>query len=334
MRLPPLDYLAPTTVDEAAGILAEQGPSAAVLAGGTDLIVRLKQRLRPVRSLVSLKAIPGLKDIRLDGLNLILGAAAPLKAVMDHPLVKEHAPGLIEALKTIGAPAVQHDRGTIGGNLLLDPRCNMYNQSQWWRSGKERCFKNGGQVCNVLPDSRACSAACQSDGAVMLVALSAQAVLVSVRGERLVAAGDLFSGQGETPFTAAADELLTEIRIPAASPGTGASYQKLRWRSAVDYPLASAAAVVMIHKGRIDRARLVVGAAGPRPLVVEEAGRILRGRAVGEANIDQAAAAAEQAAAGYVVDNAVAPAEYRRRMIPVLARRALAEAVTQAEASA
>ena len=154
MRLPSFEYRSPTTLGEALALLREHGAAAAVLAGGTDLIPRLRNRLVKADLVVSLKNIPGLDDIAVQGLNLEIGARASLKRIMTHPEVVSSLPGLIEALASVGAPAIQHETGTIGGNLLCETRCLQYNQSEWWRSGREPCFKNGGQVCHVLPDSK------------------------------------------------------------------------------------------------------------------------------------------------------------------------------------
>ncbi|MFH1092437.1 MAG: FAD binding domain-containing protein, partial [Pseudomonadota bacterium] len=172
-----------------------------------------------------------------------------------------------------------------------------------------------------------CSASCQSDGAAMLSALSVQVVLKSAQGERLLPLAELFSGKGEAPFTLRPEELLTQVRIFLPPPGTGTSYHKLRWRSAIDFPLVSAGASVTLSRGRVDRARLALGGVGAAPVVVEDADHILRGREPSTDRIDQAAAAAQKKAEGLIVDNTMAPAEYRRKMIRVMARRALSEAV-------
>jgi 4-hydroxybenzoyl-CoA reductase subunit beta len=327
MRLPPVDYQAPETLDQALTILNERGPAAAVLAGGTDLVVRLRQRLVTADTMVSLKNISELKTIRQEGVTLIIGAAASLRDVIDHPVVQQELPALALALESVGSPDIQHRQGTIGGNLLCNTRCIYYNQSGWWRSGLEHCFKDGGQVCHCLPDSKECTSGCQSDGVVMLTALSAQATIKSSKSERTVPVGQIFSGKGEAPFTLAADELITDIRIFLPAPGTGMSYQKLRWRSAVDYPLMSAAAVVTFSQDNLDRVRLVLGTAGPAPLVIDEAEKILRGKPPTPELIAQAASAARKKAEGLIVENTIAPAEYRRKMAEILARRALAEAV-------
>lgn len=330
MRLPPFEYAAPGSMKEALAILAEKGAAAAVLAGGTDLVPRLRQRLSTADTVVSIKHLDELRGIRVEGIQIRIGAGTSLQETMDHEEVQGQLPGLVEALKSVGARHIQHRLGTLGGNLMLETRCLQYNQSGWWRLGRDRCFKDGGQVCHALKDSQECSASCQADGAVMLMALSAQAVFLSKAGERVVPLSTFFTGKGDGPFDKAPEELLTEIRIIPPPPGVGMSYRKLRWRSAVDYPLVSAAAVVSLTKGVVDRARLVIGAAGPAPLVVDEADKLFRGQKPETAVIEGAAQAAQKAAEGKIIENAIAPAEYRRKMVRVLAQKALAEAVERA----
>ena len=330
MRLPYFDYAAPASVAEAVNLLAEKGPAAVVMAGGTDLVPRLRQRLVRPDVVVSLKNVPGLAGVDLEGVTLKIGARASLQAVMDHPVVRDQIPGLAEAIASIGAPAIQHEVGTLGGNLLLNTRCIHYNQSEWWRSGRLRCHKAGGQDCLAVPESKECSSSYQSDGGVMLAALSAQAVVQSPKGERVVPLSELFTGKGDAPFTLVPGDLLTGIQLFLPPPGAGTAYAKLRWRSAIDYPLASAGAVVTLTKGKVDRVRLALGAAAPQPLIVEDADKILRGQEPSEELIDRAAMAAQKMAEGTVVDNALPPEDYRRRMIRVMARRALTLAVGRA----
>lgn len=322
-----MDYHAPSNLKQLLSLKAELGSSAAVLAGGTDLVVRMNQKLALPAALVSLKNLTELSGIDQDPVNIIIGAGTPLAQVIADPLVAEELPGLKAALESIGHPTCQHYRGTIGGNLLLEPRCWFYNQSSFWRQGHDRCFKAGGQVCLALPDSKECSAANQSDGAPMLVALSAQVKLASTNGERLIPAAQLYTGKGEEPFTLAPEEVVTQIRIPRPAGQVGQAYVKIRQRSYMDYPLISAAAVVGFSgSGQVDKVRLVVGAAGPAPVVIDRAEAILKGQAPTEELIAQAAAEAQTTVEGVIVNNAGTDEEYRRQMVEVATRRALAKA--------
>ncbi len=331
MRLPEFDYIAPRDLGEALKLKKEKGPAAAWLAGGTDLLVNLKQGVKNPDLVISLKNIEALRGVTEDPGGLTIGAMTDLNQVMEHPAVIEHFPALAAALRGVGALTLQHFAGTIGGNLLLNTRCQHYNQSRFWRLGFERCFKMGGQKCLVVEESKECSSVCQSDGAVMLAAYSAQAVVDGPGGRRQVPVLGLFSGKGEAPFTLAEDELLTAIKLFTPPSGTGAHYEKISYRSAMDFPLISAGAVVSVSKGKIDRARIIIGAAAAAPVWAAEAEKMLAGTV---AEPEVCAAAAESAlvqCGGTIVDNAGATAEYRRDMVGVAVRRAVAAAFAAAE---
>ncbi|MBU1741350.1 MAG: FAD binding domain-containing protein, partial [Proteobacteria bacterium] len=232
MRLPEFDYIAPGDLGEALKLKNEKG-AAAWLAGGTDLLVNLKQGVKNPDLVISLKDLAELEGITEDPGGLTIGSMTSLIEVMQHPAVLDHFPALAEALRSVGAVTLQHYAGTIGGNLLLNTRCRYFNQSRFWRDGFERCLKMGGQKCLVVEDSKECSSVCQSDGAVMLAAYSAMAILKSAGGQRRVPVPDLFSGKGEAPFTLTDDELLTGVKLFFPAEGTGAHYEKIAWRSAM-----------------------------------------------------------------------------------------------------
>lgn len=330
MAIANVDYRAPESLTELLSLKAELGSAAAVLAGGTDLVLRLKQQLTRPDVLLSLKNVAELSAIETDPIHITIGAAATLSAVMDHPDVKAELPGLVEALSRIGHPSCQHARATLGGNLLLQTRCLFYNQSAFWRSGLERCFKDGGQVCLVLSESKECSSVNQSDGAPMALALSAQARLVSATGERLVSLAELYSGKGEEPFTLAPGEVLAQVRFPRPVGDFGQAYHKIALRSHIDYPLVGAAAALALENGVVDRVRLAVCGTGAAPLVIDSAEALLKGQAPDESIINEVGRAAESAVAGFIVNNAGTDEVYRRQMVAVAARRALTEAVARA----
>ena len=132
-------------------MLADHAGQAAVLAGGTDLIVRMKQRLVQPAFLISLKGLHGLNYIRREEALIVIGAATPLVSLRSSELIRTHFRALADAARLIGAPSIQHVRGTIGGNLCLNTRCIYYNQSEGWRKSRNVCFKMGGQVCHTVP---------------------------------------------------------------------------------------------------------------------------------------------------------------------------------------
>lgn len=328
MRLPSFEYLEPRSVEEALDMLAGHEGRAAVLAGGTDLIVRMKQRLVQPAFLVSLKRLEALNGIRREESHLVIGAMTPLVSLRDSDLIRTHFPALAEAARLIGAPTIQHVRGTIGGNLCLQTRCLYYNQSAFWRSGRAPCRKDRGEICYAEENSDRCRSANQSDGACALMALGAGIVLHSARRKRILPIEEFFTGKGETPFAAGSDELVTEIRIPVPGRGEGNSFQKLTYRSAIDYALVSASARLAVDKGKITGARLVVGGAGASPLLLKEASDTLVGKEANDRDaVEETAKKASKHASAFMVDNLGSTLEYRKKMSAVMVKRAAVEAL-------
>ena len=327
MRLPPFDYMAPESLEQAVKIKRDMGTSALVLAGGTDLIPNLKNRLFAPAALISLKNIEQLKNIDSKQDSLVIGAAASLASIAAHPTVNEHFPILVKAVQSIGAMGIQWFRGTLGGNVCCQPRCLFYNQSLFWRIGKGSCHRTGGKECHALEGSESCQSICSGDTVPVLLALSAQVGLASTNGRRLAPLSEFYTGKGESPFNIMPEEILTEIRIPLPWTPIGWSYQRIAAREAVDFPLANAAAVSMIDKGRIDYFRLVLSAIGPAPIMVKEVQNLIKGS---EPNLELPARSEEmalRAAEGVVVGNASASKEYRLAVAGVMARRAVQEAL-------
>ncbi len=331
MRLPSFEYLEPKNVEEALESLAAHGENAKVLAGGTDLIVRLKQRLVNPAFLISLKNLRELDFVRQENGVVRIGVMTPLSSLMDSDLVVTHFPALFQALKLIGAPPIQHFRGTIGGNLCLQTRCLYYNQSAFWRSGRAICHKDRGEICYAEENSDRCRSANQSDGACALMALGAKIVLASSRGKRILAIEEFFTGKGEQPFATEPEEMVTEIQLAVPDRGQGSSFQKLNYRSAIDFALVSAAAWVAVERGKISDTRIAVGGAGASPLLLKEAAGILRGKDPMDAEaVEETASQVRKHASAFMVNNLGATLEYRQKMSAVMAKRAIKEALERA----
>ncbi|MGQ0548458.1 MAG: FAD binding domain-containing protein, partial [Armatimonadota bacterium] len=133
MRLPPFTYLSPRTLDEAARMLSDHGPEAMAVAGGTDLYPNMKRRQFEPKVLVGLRGLRELRGIRGDGrVGLTVGAGTVLREFLTHSAVAGHYPALARAAGLISNPQIRY-MGTVGGNLLVDTRCNYYNMPYWWR---------------------------------------------------------------------------------------------------------------------------------------------------------------------------------------------------------
>jgi 4-hydroxybenzoyl-CoA reductase subunit beta len=224
----------------------------------------------------------------------------------------------------VAAPPIRNV-ATIGGNLFQNSRCLFYNQSSAWRLERQACLKAGGKTCLAVPGSKKCFSVYQGDLAPALIVHDAKIRIEQKRGKpREVAVQALFTGQGHEPVRRAVGEIATEIIVPIPGRTTGSSYQKLRMRSAMDYPLAGAAAVVSVAGKIIKEARLVLSAAGPAPVVVPLNGLIV-GKKPAAVDLDSVAQLIPKNLP--IVNNSAVPAWYRRKMLAVFAKRTMKAAL-------
>jgi 4-hydroxybenzoyl-CoA reductase subunit beta len=324
MQLPKFEHLEPESLAEAVAMLAQHAGQAKPIAGGTEVLVSMKQGLVLPDYLVDLKGIAELDFLAEDDGGLRVGALTRLADVIRSPLVQQRWPVLAKAAAAVGAPPLQQ-MGTVGGNLCLNTRCFYFNQSSSWRKIRGACYKTGGDTCHVVQDGKRCLATYQGDVAPVLIALGATAKIAGKEGERLVPLGDLYTGKGKKPLTMEPGEVLVEVRLPAADSNTKGDYQKLRYRGSMDFPLVGVAVVLTGDGSRVcTDASVVLTGVGRGPLIVEEASQILQGREITDQVAAEAAEAAYQAA--HPVNNVGSDAAYRRKMVRVLTRRAILNA--------
>lgn len=323
MRLPKFDYRVPRTVAEAVQMKAEAGADSMFVAGGTDLYPNMKRRQQTPRTVISVMRLPQLHQVRGDAeTGLTIGAGVLLSDVCQSQPVNQTHRVIAEAARTISTPLLRN-MGTVGGNLLLDTRCNYYDQNYEWRKGINFCLKKDGDICWVAPGSPKCWAVQSSDLVPVMVALGAKLKFVSAAGERLVEARELYNNDGIAYLHKSADELLTEIHLPPMR-GKRAVYKKLRRRGAFDFPVLGVAAVVDLAADEtIREARIVLGGVAPAPLEVQDAELALIGQPFTAESIEAAAEACYQRARP--LDNTDFVMGWRKQMARPFARRALVE---------
>ena len=290
MRCPSFRYHAASSAEEAASVLADHGPRAMVLAGGTDLVPNMKRRQHVPEVLVSLRKAEGLRGVTIakDGAATI-GACSTLADLALDARIAAGWPGLSRAVASVASPLIRAS-ATLGGNLCVDTRCNYYNQNHEWRQAISFCMKAPGPegtavaegkrgTCWVAPGSSRCWAVSSTDSGPMLMALGATVTLVSkARGKRDVPVSALYGDDGMAYLRKGPDEILTEIRVPAVA-GAKSAYWKLRRRGSFDFPVMSVAAwVKMAGSGEVEDARVVLGAVTSRPLEVPESAILLGSR--------------------------------------------------------
>ncbi len=320
MRLPWFGFRAPTTVAEAAQILAAEGPQAMLLAGGTDLLPNMKRRHQTPATLVALRRVEGLKRVA-NGSGLTLGAGLTLNEIVANAMVRDQYAGLWQAAAQVATVHLRN-MGTLGGNLCLDTRCNYYNQNYEWRKAIDFCMKKDGVVCWVATASKRCVATSSTDTAPALIALGATVRLVSARGKLEVALADLYRNDGIDYLARRADEILTAVHLPPAA-GWKSTYWKLRRRGAFDFPvLGVAAAVKLARDGTVEAARIALGAVSSRPLP-SAAGALLLGGKLTDETI--AEVGAKVASAAKPMDNTDLDLYWRKEVVAQFVGYALRE---------
>jgi xanthine dehydrogenase YagS FAD-binding subunit len=292
--IPAFELFQPTSIDDAIRLLEAHRDDYWVLAGGLDSMDWLKDRLRRPRSVIDLSRIPELVGVKDANGGVEIGAMTPLTDVVRHPLIRERFGLLLEAAELVASPQIRN-QGTIGGNVSQDTRC-------WYYRGGWNCYRAGGNVCyadtptavnreHAIFDADRCVAVSPSDTAPAFVALDAQMVIRSARGERVVNAEDYFVGPGVDIMRMTVlqpGELLTSIRIPSTWAGAQFYFEKVRDRQVWDFPLVNVASAIKFSNGKIDGARLVVGAVAAKPKRLAQVEAAIAGKPRDEQTADLA----------------------------------------------
>jgi 4-hydroxybenzoyl-CoA reductase subunit beta len=297
-----------------------------IIAGGTDLIPSMRQKLFEPEFVLDLRGIGELRGIKPDPQGGVeIGALTTLRAIERSEFLRHHYPVLAEAAATV-APPVLRNMGTIGGNICLDTRCLWYNQSLTWRKGCGFCIKKDGDLCHVAPGGSKCWAAFSADTPPALLCLNAEIEIASAAGVRRLPLSDFYTGLGDTYRKLAPNEIVTRVFLPESSADYRGVYRKLRVRGSIDYPLAGVAVVMKRSSngngaGHVADARIGITAVNPAPLLVEGAPELLAGKVVDEALAEAVADLAARTAKP-LTTSALTP-EYRREMIRVFTKRAV-----------
>ena len=326
LRLPKFEVARPKRLADAIALLCEAGPSSMVVAGGTDLVPNMKHELFTPELVVSLADLPELRGVRResDG-TLVLGAMTTIEHVAAHELVRAQAPALAQAASLIAGPQLR-SMGTLGGNVMLDTRCQWYNQTYFWRQALGFCLKKDGALCHVVEGGGKCVAAASNDTAPALMSLGAELVIEGPEGRRSLALDDLWLADGIYNKKLAHGEILVEVRVPPTPAGHRGAYGKLRDRGSIDFPLLGVAVRLDVDGGNaVEHADVVITALAAQPKRIAKvletlAGTRIDSEAFNEAVALVAAAAKKQC---HPLANIPGDHDYRREMVPVYVRRTL-----------
>ncbi|MBI5110096.1 MAG: xanthine dehydrogenase family protein subunit M [Rhodocyclales bacterium] len=276
-------YLAPTSLDQAVECL--KGGNVTILAGGTDLTPQSQAgRIKFKQTLMNIRHIPQLTGITLEGKEIRIGALATITEIMEHPLVRQHLPVLVEACDHFASDQIRN-AGTIGGN-----------------------------ICNASP---------AGDTLIPLLVLDACVELASMPEAKLyrhcMPISTFFTGPGKTRKSLC--ELVTGVRIPVPGAGHVSRFYKHGTRPALDISTISIGLAADIHDGVMKNVRVAFGAVAPTPLRATATESALEGRHLDAATIEAAAIAARDEV--NPIDDVRATAWYRKEMIHNMTKRLL-----------
>ncbi|HZH84771.1 MAG TPA: xanthine dehydrogenase family protein subunit M, partial [Phototrophicaceae bacterium] len=285
-RTEPFEFYQPATLQEASALLREKGPGGRFLAGGTDLVIAMKEKGLLPNYIVDLKRLPALSGIRQnpDG-SISLGALTTMYEIETSPLIKKKFHFLAQSAAEVGSIQIRN-RATIGGNM-----------------------------CNATPSA---------DTAPALIALGASAKISGGAGERSISLEEFFKGPGQTVLSA--DEILTEIIIPRTPAGLVGEYIKFSPREMMDLAYVGVAVAYDFEpqKRTCAGVRIVLGAVAPTPIRAKRAEATVEGQALSESLAEKAGnIAAEEAKP---ISDVRSTADYRRAMVAAMTKRALLNA--------
>ena len=285
------DYATPESVADAVVMLSDHGENACVLAGGTDLIVQLRENRRRTDLVVDVKRIAELNELSYDAAEgLTIGAAVPCYRIYGDGEIAAAYPGLMDAARLVGGTGIQ-GRASLGGNL-----------------------------CNASP---------AGDTIPPMIVLGGEAEIAGPGGTRRVAVEDFCTAPGRTVL--GDGEFLVSLHFPAPAPNSGAFYRRFIPRNEMDIAVVGVGASVVLSGdgSSFVSARIAVGAVAPTPLFVREAGDALAGQPVSDEAIRRAADIARDAARP--ISDMRGTAEYRKHLTSVLTRRVVEGAVQRAK---
>ncbi len=326
MRLSRFEYVAPKSLEEATSTLKEGNGQARLVAGGTDLLVSMKQKLITPKYLVDLSTIPDLEYIRYDEREgLKIGPLTRVRDIHMNPVIKEKYPALAQAALLVARPLHQ-SMATVGGNICLDARCWYYNQSDFWLKSRDRCIKLEGDVCYIAKTSKVCVAIYSGDIAPSLMAYEATLRLSGAQGDRVIPISEFFTNDGSKETIREVDEVVSEITVPPPVQGSRSTYLKFRLRGAIDFPVVGVAVNLIMDGKSCRKARMVYNAIAPAPLRAADVEEFLTGKELSDQVIKEASERAYREAKPISDTGGFSPV-YKKKLVRVMAGDAIVQAI-------
>ncbi len=286
-------HISARTIEEAVSALRRYGNRANIIAGGTDLLGKMKDEILPryPEAIIDIKTIPGLDFIKKERGMLRIGALTRLEDIGNEPMIKSKYTALAQAANRTGSPSLR-EMGTIGGNICQDIRCWYYRNP----NNRFPCLRKGGGRCYAIDgDNRyhsifggsvegGCYAVHPSDTAPALIALNAKIIT----SQRMINAEDFFQVDVLKTTVLDADEIVTEIHVPESSNGTRSAFLKFAIRKSIDFPIVNCAAMITSSAGKVGAVRICLNAVFVKPYRAVRAEETIVGKAIDETTAELA----------------------------------------------
>jgi xanthine dehydrogenase YagS FAD-binding subunit len=320
-------YYRPVTPEQAVGLLDDKWGTAELLAGGTDLLDLQKEYIAQPDKIVSLRDVRSLSGIQAMPMSFTIAAGATLAEIAANSAIRQHFPALAAAAGDIGGPQIRN-MGTLGGNLCQRNRC------WYFRDEHTHCLLKGGDTCfaidgenryhAIFTQGHKCVIVNPSTLAPVLIALGAQADVISSKGRRKIALAEFFhapSSASEREHVLAPNEMVLAVTLPVQGV-KNASYE-VRHKQSYDWPLVQAAVAFQYDNQKAKNVRIVLGHVAPTPHVAAAAAKALEGKEVTEETASAAGAAAAEGAMP------LSQSAYKVKLVAVAVKRALLTAAGQ-----
>jgi xanthine dehydrogenase YagS FAD-binding subunit len=297
------EYVNPSSPKDAATALRIDGRIALPLAGGMDLLARMKDYVTTADRIVNVKGALDTSIVSTPDGGMKIGAAARIVDLAEHAQVGKLYPAVVEAAGEVGTPQIRN-AGTVGGNINQRPRCWYFRAEEFvcYKKGGNRCFSPAGenQYHAIFGNEGPSHIVHPSSLAVPLVAYSATFHIVGPNGERDVPASEFFTmptlQNVRKENVLADDELLAYVTLPAPPGGAKVGHYEVRYKASHDWPLAFTTVVLGVNGRTIRSARVVLGAVAPIPWRSMDAEEALIGKPLNESTAAAAGEAAVKAA--------------------------------------
>lgn len=322
------EYASPSSVQQAVGLLSGTWGDSEILAGGTDLLGRMKDYVSTPKRVVNIKNLPGLHAISRENGGVRIGALVTLDRIMDASDIRQNYPALAQSVAEAASPQIRN-MATIGGNLCQRPRCWYFRRGLGLLpktpDGKSLVAEGDNRYHAILGNDGAAYFVSPSTIAPMLIAYNARVRIAGPGGPRELELEKFFKtpqSESEREHDLKANEIVTEIFVPAAKDLRAANYE-VRQKAAFDWPLATASVVLQMDGNTVRNARVVMGAVAPVPWISSEAAEAITGKSIDE----QSAAAAGTAAVSKA--RPLSQNAYKVKLASVAVKRALLLAAGQ-----